>query len=304
MAIYGYARVDTDGPAFDAEVAALTAAGAACVFRETASGAKTDRRELAKALRTLEAGDTLLVTRLDRLARSTRDLLDILDTIAKASAGFRSLGDAWADTTPPHGPVVSTVLGGLAEFERNLIRAGAGAGRERAKARGVPMGRPPKLSADQKGEALKALAEGAATRADLARQFNLSQSTISRLAAKAEPMPVAARPSLDAETERAARAFLQRLEGRYPIREAILFGSRARGDHKRDSDADIAVILKGARGDRYKVSGDMAGVEFHVLMETGVMVQGLPLWEDEVAHPESFSNPALIANILREGVHL
>jgi uncharacterized protein len=109
---------------------------------------------------------------------------------------------------------------------------------------------------------------------------------------------------LDAETERAARAFLKRLEGKYPLREAILFGSRARGDHKPDSDADIAVILKGEKGDRYKVSGDMAGVEFHVLMETGVMVQGLPLWEDELARPESFSNPALIANILREGVHL
>ena len=109
---------------------------------------------------------------------------------------------------------------------------------------------------------------------------------------------------LDAETERAARAFLKRLEGKYPFRKAILFGSRARGDHKPDSDADIAVILEGEKGDRYKVSGDMAGVEFHVLMETGVMVQGLPLWEDELARPESFSNPALIANILREGVHL
>ncbi len=171
MAIYGYARVDTDGQALDAEVAALTAAGAASVFRETASGARTVRRELAKALRTLQAGDTLLVTRLDRLAQSTRDLLDILDTIAKAGAGFRSLGDAWADTTAPHGRVVSTALIGLAEFERELIRAGAGRGR--AKARDVAMGRPPKLSADQKREALNTLAEGAATQADLARQFNL-----------------------------------------------------------------------------------------------------------------------------------
>ncbi len=127
---------------------------------------------------------------------------------------------------------------------------------------------------------------------------NLSQET------EALPAPKTHNRSIDADTERAARAFLKRLEGKYPIREAILFGSRARGDHKPDSDADIAVILKGARGDRYKVSGDMAGVEFHVLMETGVMVQGLALWEDELARPESFSNPALIANILREGVHL
>ncbi len=127
---------------------------------------------------------------------------------------------------------------------------------------------------------------------------DLSQET------EAPPAPKTHHRGIDADTERAARAFLKQLEGKYHIREAILFGSRARGDHKADSDADIAVILEGARGDRYQVSGDMAGVEFHVLMETGVMVQGLPLWEDEIACPESFSNPALIANILREGVHL
>jgi DNA invertase Pin-like site-specific DNA recombinase/predicted nucleotidyltransferase len=304
MTIYGYARVSMDGQTLEAQVAALTAAGAAPVFRETASGAKTDRRELAKAVRALDAGDTLLVTRLDRLARSTRDLLNILDMVAKAGAGFRSLGEAWADTTTPHGRLMLTVLGGLAQFERELIRARTGEGRRRAKARGVHMGRPPKLTPRQKREALKSLADGTATQADLARRFNLSSSTISRMAEKAVPSPVPVRPLLDAETERAARAFLKRLEGKYPLCEAILFGSRARGDHKPDSDADIAVILKGEKGDRYKVSGDVAGVEFHVLMETGVMVQGLPLWEDELAHPESFSNPALIANILREGVHL
>jgi DNA invertase Pin-like site-specific DNA recombinase len=304
MTIYGYARASADGQTLDAQVAALTPAGAARVFRETASGAKTDRRELAKAVRALDAGDTLLVTRLDRVARSTRDLLNTLDMVAKAGAGFRSLGDAWADTTTPDGRLMLTVLGGLAEFERELIRARTGEGRTRAKARGVHMGRPPKLTPHQKRDALKALADDTATQADLARRFNLSSSTISRMAEKAVPSPLPVRPLLDAETERAARAFLKRLEGKYPLREAILFGSRARGDHKPDSDADIAVILKGEKGDRYKVSGDMAGVEFHVLMETGVMVQGLPLWEDELAHPESFSNPALIANILREGVHL
>src|SRR5271168_2400975 len=101
MTTYGYARVGADGQTLDAQVSALTAAGAEPVLRETASGAKNDQRELAKALRSLDAGDTLLVTRLNRLARSTRDLLNILDTIAKAGAGFRSLGDAWADTTTP-----------------------------------------------------------------------------------------------------------------------------------------------------------------------------------------------------------
>ena len=83
----------------------------------------------------------LIVTRLDRLARSTRDLLNILDTVAKVGAGFKSLADTWADTTTPHGRLMLTVLGGLAEFERELIRAKTGEGRERAKARGVHMGR-------------------------------------------------------------------------------------------------------------------------------------------------------------------
>ena len=92
------------------------------------SGAQTDRAELAKLLKRLDTGDVLIVTRLDRLARSTRDLLNILDTVAKAGAGFRSLADAWADTTTPHGRLMLTVLGGLAEFERELIRARTGEG--------------------------------------------------------------------------------------------------------------------------------------------------------------------------------
>src|SRR5208282_6320197 len=107
------------------------------------------RKALARALKTLEPGDVLLVTRLDRLARSTRDLLNVLDAIGKAGAGFRSLADAWADTTTPHGRLMLTVLRGLAEFERDLIRARTGEGRERAKARGVKMGRKPKLTPHQ-----------------------------------------------------------------------------------------------------------------------------------------------------------
>src|SRR5664279_2118066 len=101
--IYGYARVSTDGQTLDAQRDALRAAGAEKVFQETASGAKTNRRELARALKALHAGDVLVVTRLDRLARSTRDLLNILDAIARAGAGFRSLADTWADTTTAHG---------------------------------------------------------------------------------------------------------------------------------------------------------------------------------------------------------
>lgn len=302
MTIFGYARVSTDGQTLDAQVAALKAAGSTQIFRETASGAKADRRELARAIKALVAGDTFLVTRLDRLARSTRDLLNILDEVAKAGAGFRSLADTWADTTTPHGRLMLTVLGGLAEFERDLIRARTGEGRERAKARGVHMGRPSSLTQHQRQEAVNALAQGTATQADLARRFNVSQSTISRLAEKAAT-PVM-QPRLDAETERAARSFMRRLAGRYSVRDAFVYGSRARGSHTPDSDADIAVILDGARGDRAAASMDMAGIAFDVMMETGVMVQALPLWPDEIARPETFSNPALINNILREGVHL
>ena len=140
MTVYGYARVSTDGQTLAAQDAQLHAAGCAKVYSEKVSGAQTDRAELAKLLKRLDEGDVLVVTRLDRLARSTRDLLNILDTVAKAGAGFRSLADAWADTTTPHGRLMLTVLGGLAEFERELIRARTGEGRKRARARGVKFG--------------------------------------------------------------------------------------------------------------------------------------------------------------------
>ena len=144
--IYGYARVSTDGQSVEGQVRQLRAAGAAKVFRETASGAKTDRAQLKRVVAQLAAGDVLMVTRLDRPARSTRDLLDTLAAITDREAGFRSLGDAWADTTTPHGRLMLNVLGGLAEFERELIRARTGEGRSRAKARGVRLGRRPKLT--------------------------------------------------------------------------------------------------------------------------------------------------------------
>src|ERR1700687_1915920 len=107
---YGYARVSSDGQSVDAQVRQLTKAGCKKVFRETASGAKTDRVELRKVLAKLEGGDVLMVTRLDRLARSTRDLLNTLAAITDRKAGFRSLGDTWADTTTAHGRLMLTVF--------------------------------------------------------------------------------------------------------------------------------------------------------------------------------------------------
>ena len=153
MTIYGYARVSTDGQTLDAQHAKLTAEGAHRIFSEKESGAKTDRKTLAKALAALEPGDMFIVTRLDRLARSTLDLLNTLDTIAKAGAGFRSLADTWADTTTPHGKLMLMILGGLAEFERSLILTRTGEGRTRAMARGVKFGRKHKLTPHQQQEA-------------------------------------------------------------------------------------------------------------------------------------------------------
>ena len=181
--IYGYARVSTDGQSVDAQVKGLHAAGAEKVIRETASGAKTDRAGLRRVLDGMDEGDVLMVTRLDRLARSTRDLLNTIATIAGKKAGFRSLGDTWADTTTAHGRLILTVLGGLAEFESELIRARTGEGRDRAKARGVKMGRKPKLTLHQMREAIKRRDRGEEPLRDIAQSYNVSHSTISRLKA-------------------------------------------------------------------------------------------------------------------------
>jgi DNA invertase Pin-like site-specific DNA recombinase len=178
--IYGYARVSTDGQNLEAQLAHLRSAGADSVIQEVASGAKGERPQLRRVLTRLQAGDVLVVTRLDRLARSTRDLLNMLASIADRGACFRSLGDAWADTTTPHGRLMLTVLGGLAEFERELIRARTGEGRARAKARGVKLGRRPKLTTHQQREAIARRDAGEPV-TEIARTYNVSHSTICRL---------------------------------------------------------------------------------------------------------------------------
>src|SRR3954462_4994195 len=177
--IYGYARVSTDGQTLDAQRAQLTEAGCARTFAETVSGAKTTRAGLTRLLGALGAGDVVVVTRLDRLARSTRDLLNILDAIGAKGAAFCSLSDAWADTTTPHGRLMLTVLGGLAEFERELIRARTGEGRARAQERGVRFGRPRKMTPHQRQEAFRRLQAGE-KQADVARTYNVTAATICR----------------------------------------------------------------------------------------------------------------------------
>jgi DNA invertase Pin-like site-specific DNA recombinase len=151
------------------------------VFSEKVSGAKTDRAALAKAIAALAEGDRLIVTKLDRLARSTREVLNTLAAIGDKGASFKSLGDSWADTTTPAGKLMLTVLGGLAEYERHLILARTSEGRARAQARGVRFGRKLKLTVHQQQEALARRAAGEAL-VDIARSYAVSHSTISRLA--------------------------------------------------------------------------------------------------------------------------
>jgi DNA invertase Pin-like site-specific DNA recombinase len=179
MAIIGYARVSTDGQSLQAQTEALHSAGCGRVYSEKQSGAYTDRPQLAKAIAALAEGDCLVVCKLDRLARSTRDLLNTLDVIGKAGATFKSLGDAWADTTTPAGKLMLTVLGGLAEYERHLILSRTAEGRSRAQASGVRFGRKPTLTPYQRAEALRRRANGE-TLTEIAKSMAVSHMTIAR----------------------------------------------------------------------------------------------------------------------------
>jgi len=180
MAILGYARVSTDGQTLDAQVMELKAAGATVVFQEKISGAVTERPQLTRAVNALVPNDVLIVTRLDRLARSTRDLLNTLAVVNEAGAGFKSLRDTWADTTTAHGRLMLTILGGLAEFERELILTRTSEGRQRAVSRGVRLGRRPKLTAHQRREAVTRRKAGEPI-VEIARSYAVAHSTISRL---------------------------------------------------------------------------------------------------------------------------
>jgi DNA invertase Pin-like site-specific DNA recombinase len=180
VARFGYARVSSDGQSLAAQVTELKAANCERIYQEKISGARSDRKQLTRLISGLDKGDVLVVTRLDRLARSTRDLLNLPGAVAERGAGFKSLRDAWADTTTAHGRLMLTILGGLAEFERELIRTRTGEGRQRARARGVVMGRRPKLTAHQRREAIARRKAGEVL-TDIARSYAVSHSTISRL---------------------------------------------------------------------------------------------------------------------------
>jgi len=180
LTIVGYARVSTDGQTLDGQQAKLKAAGCEKVFSEKVSGAKADRQQLQKALRALNAGDVLMVTRLDRLARSTRDLLNVISSIGDKGATFNSLAEPWADTLSVTGSLMLQILACIAEFERKLIKTRCDEGRVRAKERGVRFGRKPKLTPHQVQEALRRR-EAGEPMTEIGRLFNVSHSTISRL---------------------------------------------------------------------------------------------------------------------------
>ena len=177
--LIGYARVSTDDQDLRQQRTELREAGCERLFEEKQSGAKRDRPELARMMEHLRAGDVLVVTRLDRLARSTRDLLDIAQQLTDLEAGLRSLAEPWADTTSPAGRMVLTVFAGIAEFERDLIRQRTSSGREAAKKRGVKFGRPSKLSAEQINLGKRLIDEGQSVR-EVARVLNCHHATLYR----------------------------------------------------------------------------------------------------------------------------
>jgi DNA invertase Pin-like site-specific DNA recombinase len=186
--LIGYARVSTGDQDLTVQRAALKEAGCRRVYEEKVSGARRDRPQLARLLDQLREGDVVVVHRLDRLARSTRDLLEIAELLRDAGAGLRSLGEPWADTTSPAGRMVLTVFAGIAEFERALIHQRTSAGRAAARRRGVRFGRPSKLAAEQIALARRLIEEGRSAR-EVARMFKVHRATLYR--ALGTPSPAA-----------------------------------------------------------------------------------------------------------------
>jgi DNA invertase Pin-like site-specific DNA recombinase len=180
VTVYGYARVSTDGQTLEGQIDQLRKAGAIKVYAEKQSGAKTDRAELKKVIKVLKPEDVLLVTKLDRLARSLKDILNVLDSISKNGVKFKVLNDPAMDTTNATGKFLMQVLGSVAELERSLILQRTSEGRRRALANGIKFGRKPKLNQYQIKEALERRNNGELM-VDIARTYGVSRQTIARL---------------------------------------------------------------------------------------------------------------------------
>jgi len=182
--LIGYARVSTSEQDTAAQSAALKAAGCELVFREKASGGRWDRPELHKLLGQLRKGDVLVVWKLDRLSRSLRDVLTIMEQVQERKAGFRSLTEA-VDTTTPAGRMMMQMVGAFAEFERAMLKERTQAGVDAARKEGRVGGRPPKLKPQQRVEIVKLVKKGKKTAADAARLFGVHPATVSRLLQRA-----------------------------------------------------------------------------------------------------------------------
>jgi DNA invertase Pin-like site-specific DNA recombinase len=176
----GYARVSTEDQTLNTQCQRLSAAGCEKIFEEKISGATRNRPKLEKLIEHLREGDILVVTRLDRLARSTSELLRIVERIIEKGAGLQSLDEPWANTVSPAGRMVMTIFAGIAEFERSLILSRTNDGRLAAKARGVAFGRPKKMRPDQQELARELVKNGKSISA-VARTFNVHPATIHRL---------------------------------------------------------------------------------------------------------------------------
>lgn len=174
----GYARVSTQDQNLAAQLDALTQAGCGRVYEETASGARPDRPVLSEVMRTLRDGDTLVVFKLDRIARSLPNLLEIMEALNQAGAGFRSLTEE-INTTTPGGRLVFHVMAAISEFERDLIRERTAAGLKAAKARGRIGGRPRKMTGEKIKAAEKLLSSGTPVR-DVAEMLSVSVPTLYR----------------------------------------------------------------------------------------------------------------------------
>src|SRR5262245_56927043 len=181
--LIGYARVSTDDQETATQVAALKTAGCERIYREKASGGRWDRPELHRLLDHLRKGDVLVVWKLDRLSRSLRDVITIMEHLAEASAGFRSLTEA-IDTTTPAGRMMMQMVGAFAEFERAMLRERTKAGLDAARQEGRIGGRRPKLSSQQQTEIRRMITKGDKTAADAARLFKVHPATVSRLLAR------------------------------------------------------------------------------------------------------------------------
>ena len=177
--IIGYARVSTDDQTLDAQTDALSAAGAERIFADRISGVARTRPELDRMLDQLRDGDVVVVAKYDRLARSLRDLLDIVEAIRDRGAGFRSLAEE-IDTTTPAGRLIFHVFASIAEFERDRISERTREGLAAARRRGRVGGRPPALTTDQKAEVRRMRDEDGKSVTDIARLFRVSPATVRR----------------------------------------------------------------------------------------------------------------------------